>query len=141
LPFTLTAQDNTNTPPNPAPSNNITNEVVQQPVDEPKTEVANVAGIWDDANGLYYLDIVQNGNQVEVYSYSLVGQKTGEGVGTVNGGNFSFKITVVNAGILSAVTKLSANDLVLKGSLNIENNGAKYSEPIMLNRRGSGSKN
>lgn len=134
-----TTQNNTNTPPNPTPSNNTTNEVVQQPVDEPKSEVANVAGIWDDANGLYYLDIVQNGNQVEVYSYSLAGQKTGEGVGTVNGGNFSFKITVVNAGILSAVTKLSANGLVLQGSLNIENNGAKYSEPLTLNKRSSGN--
>ena len=135
---TPATQDNTNTTTDPAPSNNTTNEVVQQPVDEPKSEQASVNGIWDDANGLYYLDIVQNGNQVEVYSYSLAGQKTGEGVGTVNGRNFSFKITVVNAGLLSAETKLSANNFVLQGSLNIENNGAKYTEPLILNRRGSG---
>ena len=132
-------QDNTNTTTDPTPTNNTENEVMQQPVDEPKTQVANVAGIWDDANGLYYLDIVQNGNQVELYSYSIAGQQTGAGVGTVNGRNFSFKITVVNAGILSAETKLSANNFALQGFLNIENNGAKYSEPLTLNKRSSGN--
>ena len=129
-------QDNTITNTDPAPTSNTPAEVVQEPVDQSNVKILNVNGLWDDNNGLYYLDIVQNGNQVEVYSYSLAGQKTGEGVGTVNGGNFSFKITVVNAGILSAETKILENNAVLKGSLNIENNGVKYSEPLILNRRG-----
>ncbi len=84
---------------------------------------------------MYYLEITQNSNQVEVYSYSIAGQKTGEGVGTVQGRKLNFKITVVNVGILSAETTLSNNNAHLNGTLTIENNGAKYTEPLVLNKQ------
>lgn len=129
------SKDNTNTTTEPKPDNGTTGEVVQDPVEPAQVETANVGGVWNDNNGLYYLDITQNGNQVEVYSYSIAGQKTGEGVGTVNGRNLSFKITVVNAGILSAETTLSANNARLNGTLTIANNGAKYTEPLVLNKQ------
>lgn len=121
--------------PQPGPA--IDPDPAPAPVDKPQTQTANVEGVWNDNNGLYYLEITQNNNQVEVYSYSIAGQKTGEGVGTVKGRKLNFKITVVNAGILSAETTLSNNDVHLNGTLTIENNGAKYTEPLVLNKEHS----
>jgi len=96
----------------------------------------DLEGFWDDANGLYYFDIFQNGNQVEVYSYAtLNNQKTGEGLGVINGKKFTFKINVLNFGFISADTKLAPNGKSLSGTLTIQNNGASYNEPLTLNRR------
>ena len=120
---------------NPQPIHGTDPEPAPAPIDKPQVQTANVDGIWNDNNGLYYLEITQNSNQVEVYSYSIAGQKTGEGVGTVKGRKLNFKITVVNAGILSAETTLSTNNAHLNGTLIIENNGAKYTEPLVLNKQ------
>ncbi len=99
------------------------------------TESVDIDGVWDDANGLYYLDIFQTGNQVDVVSYSVVGQKTGEGTGKINGGDFSFRINIVNFGMISAQAKVSSNGYVINGSTIVERNGAEYKEPLTLRKR------
>lgn len=92
----------------------------------------NINGTWYDANELYYMIFKQNGNELDVKSYALTGQKTGEGIGTINGSTVTFKIAIENFGILSAKAKVSSDWYDIKGTTSIENNGSTYSEPFHL---------
>lgn len=107
----------------------------QTTAEKPVTETKNIEGTWYDANGLYYMVFTQNGDQIDLVSYSMLNQKTGEGLGTVQGSNVSFKISILNFGIISAKAKISADENTIRGSTTIENNGAVYNEPLLLNRR------
>ncbi len=56
--------------PNPVPNDDDTEGI-------PAVETATVNGTWYDAkNGLYYLDINQNGSTLNITSYSLGGYQT-----------------------------------------------------------------
>jgi hypothetical protein len=93
-----------------------------------------IAGNWYDANGLYYLTISQNANTLSVASYSMAGQQTGQGNGSINGNNVLININVTGYGIFTITSTLSQDEKSLTGSLKIENNGAAYTEPLRLNK-------
>jgi hypothetical protein len=93
----------------------------------------NIAGNWYDANGLYYLTILQNGNTLSVASYSMAAQQTGQGNGSTNGNNVLININVTGW-YLTITSTLSQDEKSLAGSLKIENNGAAYTEPLRLNK-------
>ena len=93
-----------------------------------------IGGTWYDANGLYFFIISQNGNALSATSYSMAGQPTGQGTGSVKGNNVLLNINVTGYGIFTINTSLSENEKVLAGTLKIENNGASYTEPLRLNK-------
>jgi hypothetical protein len=93
-----------------------------------------IGGNWYDANGLYYLNMSQNGNTLSVASYSMAGQQTGQGNGSINGNNVLININVTGYGIFTITSTLSQDEKSLTGSLKIENNGAAYTEPLRLNK-------
>ena len=93
-----------------------------------------IAGNWYDANGLYYLTISQNANTLSVASYSMAGQQTGQGNGSINGNNVLININVTGYGVFTITSTLSQDEKSLTGSLKIENNGASYTEPLRLNK-------
>lgn len=117
------------TPPQEKVQKNET-PLLYEPAPKPVAASKNIEGTWSDANGMYYMMLTQNGTQVDVASYSMAGQKTGEGFGVVNGSDFSFKISVAGFGIMSAKTKVSGDEYTVSGKLTIENNGAVYTEPL-----------
>lgn len=98
-------------------------------------EIETVNGIWYDANSQYYLDIAQNGNTLNITSYSIAGQPTGRGSGSINNKQLSLTVNVVDFGIIYINAALSGDKLNLNGTTKIENNGASYSEPLHLIKR------
>ncbi len=115
--------------PNPVPNDDDTEGI-------PAVETATVNGTWYDAkNGLYYLDINQNGSTLNITSYSLAGQPTGQGSGNINGRQISLAVNVVDFGLINIDAALSGDGLSLNGTTRIENNGAAYSEPLLLTKR------
>ena len=132
---------------NNVPSNNagydnkqpVSNDNSETTVTVPETEATTgkqyfIGGTWYDANGLYFFIISQNGNALSATSYSMAGQPTGQGTGSVKGNNVLLNINVTGYGIFTINTSLSENEKVLAGTLKIENNGASYTEPLRLNK-------
>ena len=121
--------------PNTQPQQTITDpgQTNTEPVQS--NEIENVNGIWYDANGLYYLDLAQNGNALTVTSYSIAGQRTGQGSGSINNNRVGFSVNVVDFGMISIDAAISGDKLNLNGTTKIENNGASYSEPLHLIKR------
>lgn len=105
---------------------------------ENATNVAtDIGGTWNDFNGLYYMVLTQNGSQLDIKSYALTGQKTGEGLGTINGNMVTFKIAIANFGMISANAEVTSGGDNIKGTTSIENNGYTYSEPLHLIKDGN----
>jgi hypothetical protein len=131
--------------PGPSPYDTGTvinpNPVRSDPEVEPGLEtiqtnaIEAVNGIWYDANGLYYLDIAQNGAILNITSYSMAGQPTGQGSGTIANRQVSLSVNVVDFGVININAALSSDKLNLNGTTRIENNGASYSEPLHLIKR------
>ena len=92
-----------------------------------------IDGTWVDSNNLYYLTIAQEGNQLEVYGYSMAGENTGQGTGSVNGKNVKFKVTVSNFGILTYNTRIT-EDGTIAGTISYTLNGTPGSEAVKLIR-------
>ena len=117
----------------------VINDNSRNPVSRPEPEAKTgkeyfIGGTWYDANGLYYFIISQDGNALSATSYSMAGQPTGQGNGSINGNNVLLNINVTGYGIFTINTSLSENEKVLAGTLKIENNGAAYTEPLRLNK-------
>lgn len=93
-----------------------------------------IGGSWYDANGLYYFIISQDGTTLSATSYSMAGQPTGQGSGSINKNNVLLNINVTGYGIFSINAKLSNDEKSLIGNLKIENNGTAYTEPLRLNK-------
>ena len=128
-------------PINPGPSPYDTSTVVKPNLIQSEPEaiqtnvIETVNGTWYDANGLYYLDIAQNGNALNITSYSMAGQPTGQGSGSINNKQVSLSVNVVDFGIININAALSGDKINLNGTTRIENNGASYSEPLHLIKR------
>jgi hypothetical protein len=94
--------------------------------------VVNVDGIWNDGNGLYYLDIIQEGNKLDITSHALNGQETGSGEGTVKNRQLSADINVYNVGQITLNGSLQANKKLITGTTTISANGSSFTEPLQL---------
>lgn len=130
--------------PDPQPIHNGGSTPVRPPENETGGRVADqrqaaeeidISGIWDDANGLYYMVISHDEDQLSIVSYSLTGQKTGDGFGTVNGRNINFRVSIINFGIINANAKVTSNGSTIQGTTTVEANGQVLTEPLVLRRR------
>jgi hypothetical protein len=119
-------------PINPSYNNGPETKPDPTPTHDTETELPIVHGTWQDANGLYYLNINQNGNALSITSYSLAGQQTGQGSGSISNGKVLLTVNVVDFGIINIDATLSGDGVNLNGTTKIENNGASYSEPLRL---------
>lgn len=111
-------------------SNDVTNNQRNELVNNVETK--NVSGIWNDANGLYYLVISQSGNNINVSSFAMNGMQSGEGNGTVNNNQVNMNINVFNVGVLSLNGTVTNNNIDLKGTTTIEVDGIPYTEALHL---------
>lgn len=112
----------------------------RNPEPEPEPEpVANtsydVSGIWEDANGQYYLNITQNGKKLTIQSYSPQGELTGEGNGYMEGKEFHANLNTALLGMVTLESTLSQDGYILKGKTIVTGNGASLSEPMTLTKR------
>lgn len=120
------------TPVNP-PTADPDNQV--QPV---AVETKNISGNWYDPNGKGTYMFSQNSEQVSLKVYALTGQQTGEGIGTINGGNVNVHLTLsLNNAMIPCdlQVNLSPDERSMSGNIKIENNGAAYSEMIFIERQ------
>lgn len=106
-------------------------EIKNEPIKN-ELEEQSVAGIWYDSNGLYYLDILQKGNELSSTSYSVAGLQTGQGSGSFQNGQLMLVMNVANFGQLTIQANLSDDGGHLNGTTKIENNGTALSEPLHL---------
>lgn len=125
---------NNNPNNNNSDNNNLNNENNKsaEPVTIPD---ANIAGNWNESNGLYTMIIYQNGSSVTAQSYSAAGQQTADGTGTVKSNTMVLNMNVYGTGLINIKATLSADGSNLTGSYHIEKNGYSYNEPFNLIRQ------
>lgn len=102
---------------------------------EPEAAYAMVDGYWREANNLYTLHILQNGSELEAESFSNAGQPTGHGTGTINKQQLYLTMMITGVGTINIQATVSANKNRISGNYVITNNGASYTEPMVLLRQ------
>jgi hypothetical protein len=112
------------------PDNNVKN--ITGNTTPEKIPVKNIEGTWMDANGLYYLVIAQDGEELGVTSYALSGDQSGEGSGYIEGNKVNMSINVFNVGNISLRGTLSNDNKNFKGTSTIESDGTPYTEALHL---------
>ncbi|MFA6150694.1 MAG: toll/interleukin-1 receptor domain-containing protein [Chitinophagaceae bacterium] len=143
LKFTPSGKNDNNLPP--AKNDSVVVNPVSPPAVEPgnpvqpvSAETKNIAGNWYDPNGKGTYIFSQNAEQVSLKVYALSGQQTGEGIGSINGGNVTVHLTLSlnNVMIPCDLQLIIAQDgYSMSGNIKIEENGAAYSEKIFIERQ------
>ncbi len=106
-----------------------------KPAPGPEVVQADIDGIWDDANGLYYLVITTYDDQPEIASFSLAGQKTGEGLVKLNRRSISYSLNIINFGLINAKGTVSEDENTIQGNTTVQSNGQPVTEALVLRRR------
>ncbi|HUR10476.1 MAG TPA: toll/interleukin-1 receptor domain-containing protein [Flavitalea sp.] len=106
-------------------------ENVTEPVQQPVETVYPIAGTWVQTANQFFLIITQDGQDLEVTSYSPQGQSTGQGTGRIKGNQVQFKLSITNFGFI-AVQATLVNTNQMDGNMSITQNGSTLSEVMTL---------
>lgn len=116
----------------PAPDGSNSNNPVEPA--QQQQAAAHIGGRWQDPVNSGIFVFGQNGNDLQLATYSGTGEQTGSGTGYINGRQIHMDVNLLNVAQVAIEATLSADGREITGQYKIQQNGAAYTEQMRLIR-------